>query len=197
MKEELLNNGFVSFSINDSMLDSISCEFENNKIFDRLKISFDGVGNSQQTGFNGFQSNEIKKNELKNKNNLSQIWHWCKDNNNLTNELLYKIFSQFYNHKKDELNIMSSITLFTEGCFIENHLDGMSSDRIAGILIYLNKNYDENNGGCLILKNKTKIIPEYGNVVVIDYTKNSVEHLVTKVIKNDRKAICAFIHKKI
>jgi len=197
MKEELLNNGFVSFSINDSMLDSISCEFENNKIFDRLQISFDGVGNSQQTGFNGFQSNEIKKNELKNKNNLSQIWHWCKDNNNLTNELLYKIFSQFYNHKKDELNIMSSITLFTEGCFIENHFDGMSSDRIAGILIYLNKNYDENNGGCLILKNKTKIIPEYGNVVVIDYTKNSVEHLVTKVIKNDRKAICAFIHKKI
>jgi len=33
--------------------------------------------------------------------------------------------------------------------------------------------------------------------VVIDYTQNSIKHLVTPVIENDRKAICAFIHKKI
>ena len=196
MKEQLLNEGFTTFSINDKLLDSISSIAENDNIFNILKISFNGIENNEPSPFNDFNSNENKKNELLNTNGLSQLWHWMADNDKITHKLIYKIFSKFYDYAESELNIMSSITLFTKGCFIENHIDGANSDRIAGILIYLNKNYDETNGGCLVVKDNTKIIPEYGNVVIIDYTKNSIKHLVTEVIKNNRKAICAFIHKK-
>jgi len=196
MMKQLIKEGFVTFSINDIELDNIASNYESNEIFDILKVSYNGVANNEKSPFNDFTNNEIKKNELINSSNLSQIWHWCKDENHITDKLIYKIFSKFYDYFESEVNIMSSITLFTKGCFIENHKDGGSSDRLAGILIYLNKNYEETNGGCLILKNETKILPEYGNVVVIDYTKNSVEHMVTEVIDKDRKAICAFIHKK-
>ena len=197
MKEELLKNGYITFDIdtNHTELNRIYTELIDNEKFDALKISYHSVSDNNKTPFVNFIQNESKKNELLNRDNLEQIWHWKQDQE--CYDLLYSIFKKFYDYDFDKLNIMSTLTLFTKGCFINEHIDGRSKDRIAGILIYLNKNYNEENGGCLILEDDTKIIPEYGRVVVIDYTQNSIKHLVTPVIENDRKAICAFIHKKI
>lgn len=190
MKEELLKNGYIIFDIDEKNI-----EIEDNTKFNMLKISYNHVSDNRESPFGNFNQNENAKNKLLNTDNLEQIWHWKKDEKHYN--LLYSIFRKFYDYKFDELNIMSTITLFTKGCFINEHYDGGNKDRIAGILIYLNKNYNEENGGCLILENDTKVIPEYGRVVVIDYTQNSVKHLVTPIIENERKAICAFIHKKI
>jgi len=197
MKEELLKKGYITFDIdtNHNELNRIYTELIDNDKFNQLKISYNDVSNNNASPFNFFNLNENKKNKLLNVNNLEQIWHWKQDQE--CYDLLYSIFKKFYDYDFDKLNIMSSLTLFTKGCFINEHNDGRNKDRIAGILIYLNKNYNEENGGCLILEDNTKIIPEYGRVVIIDYTQNSIKHSVTPIIENDRKAICAFIHKKI
>jgi len=197
MKEELLKNGYIVFNIDTTNVELNKAYEESidNNVFNFLKISFNSVSDNRQTPFTNFIENENKKNKILNEDKLEQIWHWKLETK--YNEFIYSIFKKFYDYKFDELNIMSSLTLFTKGCFINEHYDGGNSDRVAGILIYLNKNYNEENGGCLVLKDNTKIIPEYGRVVIIDYTQNSVKHLVTPVIENDRKAICAFIHKKI
>jgi hypothetical protein len=197
MKEELLKNGYIVFNIDTTNVELNKAYEESidNNVFNFLKISFNSVSDNRQTPFTNFIENENKKNKILNEDKLEQIWHWKLETK--YNEFIYSIFKKFYDYKFDELNIMSSLTLFTKGCFINEHYDGGNSDRVAGILIYLNKNYNEENGGCLVLEDNTKIIPEYGRVVIIDYTQNSVKHLVTPVIENDRKAICAFIHKKI
>lgn len=197
MKEELLKNGYITFDIdtNHTELNRIYTELIDNNVFNQLKISFNDISENNSSPSADFIKNELKKTELLNIDNLEQIWHWKEDQK--CYDLLYSIFKKFYDYDFDKLNIMSTLTLFTKGCFINEHIDGRNKDRIAGILIYLNKNYNEENGGCLILEDDTKIIPEYGRVVVIDYTQNSIKHSVTPVIENDRKAICAFIHKKI
>jgi hypothetical protein len=197
MKEELLKNGYIVFDIDTTNVELNEAYEESidNNIFNFLKISFNSVSDNRQTPFTNFIENENRKNKILNEDKLEQIWHWKLETK--YNKFIYSIFKKFYDYKFDELNIMSSLTLFTKGCFINEHYDGGNSDRVAGILIYLNKNYNEENGGCLVLEDNTKIIPEYGRVAIIDYTQNSVKHLVTPVIENDRKAICAFIHKKI
>lgn len=197
MKEELIKNGFITFDITDEnelkLLSNIHSIISNNN-FHTLRVSYNNVGHNHMLPYDSFSNLDIKKNELLNHPNLAQIWYVDFPKKTEIYDLLTSIYLKFYSI--NDIEILDSVTLFNDGCFIIPHNDGRDPKRIAGILIYLNKNYDENNGGCLILKNKTKIVPEYGRVVVIDYTENSVEHEVTKVKNSERYAICAFIHKK-
>ena len=144
MKEELLKNGYITFDIdtNHTELNRIYTELIDNDKFDTLKISYNDVSdNNNKTPFVNFIKNELKKTELLNIDNLEQIWHWKEDQK--CYDLLYSIFKKFYDYDFDKLNIMSTLTLFTKGCFINEHIDGRNKDRITGILIYLNKNYNE------------------------------------------------------
>ena len=198
MINELLSNGFITFNLVDSILDELYNNSLNNNLFNRIKVSHDSIAYDTPSKSNGFKLHELEKEDFIKDPNLKQIWHWKLENNNINlNNFLYDIFKEFYDYDVDNVVIHSISTLFTKDCFIDLHRDGATNDRIAGILIYLNKNYDENNGGLLILKNEEKVIPEFGKVVLLDYTKNNIEHEVTRVIEKDRKAICAFIHKKI
>lgn len=196
MREQLLNDGFITFDIDNDLLETIYNQSINNESFNLFKVSHNSIAENTEVNKQDFNQHEILKSKFIKDDNLEQIWHWKVDNSTTIKKLLYQVFSECYDYDYDELNIMASVTLFTKDCFINEHNDGKDPNRIAGILIYLNKNYDEKNGGCLSLKGETTIVPEYGRVVVIDYTQNTVQHAVTKVIKNDRKAICAFIHKK-
>lgn len=196
MKEQLLNTGYISFDIDNELLEKIYKESLDNETFNLIKVSHDSISENTHVNKNDFHQHEKLKNNFIQDDNLEQIWHWKMDSSETIKRLLYNIFKEYYDYQFDELNILSSVTLFTQGCFINEHNDGKDPNRIAGILIYLNKDYDETNGGCLILENKTKIVPEYGRVVIIDYTQNVIQHAVTTVLENDRKAICAFIHKK-
>ena len=197
MINELLSNGFITFNLVDSILDELYNNSLNNNLFNRIKVSHDSIAYDTPSKSSGFKLHELEKEDFIKDPNLKQIWHWKLENNNINlNIFLYDIFKEFYDYDVDNVVIHSISTLFTKDCFIDLHRDGANNDRIAGILIYLNKNYDENNGGLLILKNEEKVIPEFGKVVLLDYTKNNIEHEVTRVIEKDRKAICAFIHKK-
>lgn len=196
MKEELLNNGYISFDIDNELLETIYNQSIDNESFNLVKVSHNSIAEDTYVNNQNFHQHEKLKINFIQDDNLEQIWHWKEDTSDTIQKLLYQVFSEYYDYKFDELIIYSSVTLFTQGCFINEHNDGKDPNRIAGILIYLNKDYDETNGGCLILENETKIVPEYGRVVIIDYTQNTVQHSVTTVLENDRKAICAFIHKK-
>ena len=182
---------------------------------DRIRASVDGIGNTplqfKPNEFKSFEEFENKKNELikeykpsllggKN-SKLSQIWYSMKYDNtrNHIADILKNIIKENYNIEYP-MEFMWELTMFTEDCYIEEHIDGNDSNRLAGILIYLNEDYDKENGGLLkvtdpITKEITEVVPEFGQVVIIDYTKHSVSHEVTPIKKGKRLAICAFIHK--
>jgi hypothetical protein len=64
-------------------------------------------------------------------------------------------------------------------------------------LIYLNEEYDENNGGYLVLNNTEKVIPTFGRVAIIDLQTFDIPHMVTKVTGGmGRYAMLSFIKRK-
>ena len=96
MKEELLKNGYITFDIdtNHTELNRIYTELIDNEKFDALKISYNSVSDNNKTPFVNFIQNESKKNELLNRDNLEQIWHWKQDQQ--CYDLLYSIFKKFF-----------------------------------------------------------------------------------------------------
>lgn len=87
----------------------------------------------------------------------------------------YDIPEHYYtNLKKHGMGI----TCFEKNDFIIKHRDGQNEGRYAGMLIYLNDDWDSNDGGQIVLDNKSVVNPEFGNIVLFDYTKNNIIHEV-------------------
>ena len=210
-----MNQPFKIFNLDDKIKSYLKSLLPTEPQIDRIRASVDGIGNPtlqfKPNEFKSFEEFENKKNELikeykptllggKN-SKLSQIWYSMKYDNtrNHISGILKNIIKENYNIEYP-MEFMWELTMFTEDCYIEEHIDGNDSNRLAGILIYLNEDYDKENGGLLkvtdpITKEITEVVPEFGQVVIIDYTKHSVSHEVTPIKKGKRLAICAFIHK--
>ena len=76
-----------------------------------------------------------------------------------------------------DLNLDISISLYNKGCFLDDHIDGKSPVKnYASMLVYLNKDWNEEWGGDLELwdKNKenciTKISPIANRCVIFNTT---------------------------
>ena len=150
---------------------------------------------------------------------ISQLWYYSDINNVI--EPHYTIpnteyiisgntsLNQFENYIKNivkyffdfdetqEYSLFSpSISYYDKGCLLGNHSDGVNTGRICSLLIYLNEEYDENDGGILILQNKEKVVPEFGRVAIIDLQSFDIEHEVTEVTGGlGRYAVLSFVKK--
>lgn len=84
-----------------------------------------------------------------------------------------------------------NVTNFTKDCYIEDHSDGGNPNMVCNILIYLNKDWIEGNGAELVVKNKFKQQPKWGNFAVLDFTKHNPSHSVTPSLSltNNRFAV--------
>ena len=94
----------------------------------------------------------------------------------------------------EELSIELSSTLYNDKCFLHDHIDGKSPVKnYASILIYLNENRNEEDGGNLILRGDDKIdykvVPEFGRVTIIDLQNFDIYHAVEKIINNKKYTI--------
>lgn len=174
------------------------------------------------TDFGSFYKAEEKKNELLSLKELSerdilggntddalyinQIWYFTDLNvflekSNLTIEqyqkYIKKIIKYFFDiNDNQDYRFLSTATLYDNECLLKNHSDGIQKNRICAILIYLNDNYNENDGGCLILNDNEVVVPTFGKVAIIDLQNFDIPHMVNKVIGgNGRYTLLSFINK--
>lgn len=99
--------------------------------------------------------------------------------------------------ESQELSHLMEFTYYDKGCYLNNHSDGTGTGRICAILIYLNENYDANNGGILVLNNVDNVVPEIGNVAIIDLQSFDIPHMVTEVTDGiGRYAFLSFVKRK-
>lgn len=157
--------------------------------------------------------NDIKENIkfLKDlKRNTFQQWYYGEGNlfsNPQSNELLTTIYTKIpatlYNTDIEDRETFfnrlvhgTSISLYTKGDFIVNHDDGIDKNRLCVFLMYLNDDYQSGYGGEIKI-NDTIIEPIFGNIVILDFTKNNPMHEVLKVLNDDfhRYAIIKFFYK--
>jgi len=87
------------------------------------------------------------------------------------------------------------LQFYDTGCEIKLHNDGQQKDRICVFLYFLNTEWNEENGGYLILHTKTKetkkINPIFPNFVVLDSELN-LFHELQKINKNIKYNIVSF-----
>lgn len=148
-------------------------------------------------------ANKIKEeilSELK-KDDIFQIWFYGYPDKDIMGlrKIYTKLTQYFYDIADDiNLNLDISLTMYNDGCFLNDHIDGKSPVKnYASMLIYLNKNWNESDGGNLILKGNDgieyKVTPEFGNVAIIDLQNFDVWHQVEEVKNNkERYAIVCF-----
>ena len=227
IQTDLITNGYTHFKIKDydsemyNYLLPLRCnEYTDLKKY-MVHLCIDGEANLNLLNELGVHINKsydtfeiAEKNRIESINlivedGMFQAWHYGLIGDvlkpkgldtSIFNEYIFDLVRECFGlDKTTELHAVSnSITYFDKGCKIRNHQDGNDEDRVCSLLIYLNQNYDETNGGCLVLENETTIVPEFGNVAIISLDKKfNVQHEVTEVIDGmGRYAICVFIKKK-
>jgi hypothetical protein len=111
-------------------------------------------------------------------------------------ENLVKYYFDF--EETQEFSLFSpTVTYYDLDCELKNHSDGTGTGRVCAILIYLNEEYDENDGGYLVLNNTEKVIPTFGKVAIIDLQTFDIQHMVTKVTGGiGRYAMLSFVKRK-
>lgn len=162
--------------------------------------------------FNDAKQNALELlNECKDHSKISQLWYFQNDLDYVqsfvenkkpdfknfkikdeivktTNNILKYFYEDISNdiiHNELQFSFYDVDNVFTP------HSDGMTVN-LCSILIYLNKNYDKNNGGLLLL-NGEEVVPELGMVALMDLSKHDVNHGVTKVVsESGRYAIFNF-----
>ncbi len=208
-REFFKQNGYCDFSVKDVDIDfynfleeNLICDSEKNLQHRFSEFRFDS--NKLETRFrsddNTYESAKAKKEEIFNESghtDISQCWYY--DNNieeSLSTEIVKgidNIIKYFYGFpvmtspKLDEL----AFTYYDEGCVFTPHHDGASIN-LCSIIIYLNKDYDESNGGLLVLGDGY-VVPEFGQCALMDLSKHDINHGVTKVTGGPgRYAILSF-----
>jgi Rps23 Pro-64 3,4-dihydroxylase Tpa1-like proline 4-hydroxylase len=110
-------------------------------------------------------------------------------------------FSKHYYSDKENDKYANDFRLqfYTKGCEIKLHDDGSPENRYCVFIYFLNNNWDESNGGNLILYKKDgekiKVKPTFPNFVVLDSDVN-LFHEVEEVLNDMKYNIVCFFGKQ-
>ena len=211
MKDKLLKEGYISFSLketfgdlyeilekeyneNDFVWNTLVCSTNPDKL---LELNLEDIELKGDYIIGDCDSAYKKIIDVNLRNRQMFFYGRTIDNkDSIFRSIIESIISRVY-----EIDYSTTdnplYTKFKKECWIAEHQDGIQEGRICALLIYLNKDYENGFGGELVV-DKNIITPEFGNVAILDYTKNDIDHAVTKVLKDnfERKAILLFAKHK-
>lgn len=188
-----------------SLMSGIRLDITNRELLDDTILSdlFDETGNSKMYNAGSYEEGERIKNYIRStypKEDIFQIWHWNASDDAMKVENYYKPYFDkmaryFYDlFASQNLKFNSQFTMYSKNCFLQNHRDGKVDGRLCVILLYLNEEYDKNNGGILVLNGCEEVLPKIGNIAILDLGKFDIEHQVTEVIgEQNRYCVLSFI----
>jgi Rps23 Pro-64 3,4-dihydroxylase Tpa1-like proline 4-hydroxylase len=197
-KEHFIKHGYCNASLKDIDLEFYNY-LENNFVCDDLKnlqdrfftIRYDDKNFNEiyQSPSESFIDAKTKKEEFLNSANgvpISQCWYFSykleQEERHIISKGIYNICKYFYDlPEMGSLNNTElQLSYYDKGCKFTPHHDGATVN-LCSIIIYLNKNYKREYGGLLLL-NGEEIIPEFGNIGLMDLSKHDISHGVTEVI---------------
>lgn len=205
----LINSDFHKF-----IVEYFKCTEENN--LKNLFNTFRFDSSKFETVFNNHKRSHLETNAEKERlyslyddKDISQIWFWNNDwetqiseylnldGKNLRNTIesgLNDIVKFLYD-LEDNTKLLHNelqLTYYNKDCRFVPHTDGPQSKILCSMILYLNENYNKDNGGLLVF-NDELITPELGICAIMDLTKHDIKHGVTKVTNGSgRFAILSF-----
>jgi len=209
---EIVNNGYATGNILDILTHEQKIDLEKNIQYVKdsaadkteLKYRFDFSGGPTYTD-NMIKWDAIKEREEhieKNGYNIFQrFWEYTINDENITKffdkisvDIANALYPK-YNVNLTDLDSRGRYMLYENGDFINIHEDGFDARRLCVVLLYLNDDWKEGDGGELVIKNNGKetiVLPKLGNYAVLDFTKSNVSHAVLKVNNNFKRF--SYIH---
>lgn len=206
-REFFKENGYCDFSIKDvdvnffNFLDAnLACDEEKNlqNKFFQFRLDSNEINTKFRSEDGLYETARLEKEELFKQypnQEVSQCWYYSMGMDNETLNVIkngiHNIIKYFYGFPPSSENDELQLTYYDKNCVFMSHSDGQTVN-LCSIIIYLNKNYDESNGGLLVL-NDGYVVPEFGNCALMDLSKHDIKHGVTKVTGGPgRYAILAF-----
>ena len=220
IKESFTKNGYCQVPINlinpdfyKFIVEYFKCTEENNlkDLFNTFRFD----SSKFETMFKNDKKNHLETNAEKERlyslyddTDISQIWFW---NNqwpeitkylNLDDKPLKNIIEsglndilKFLYDLEDGVELSHKelqLTYYNKDCRFVPHTDGPSTGILCSMILYLNEDYNRDNGGLLVF-NDELITPELGICAIMDLTKHDIKHGVTKVVDGPgRFAILSF-----
>jgi hypothetical protein len=209
--DEKYEEGFKKHMIGEDdsdykkLMTGIRLDITNRELLNDVVLSdlFDEKGASKMYNCKTIENSEKIKNYVRSsypKEDIFQIWYFNAADMDMNVENYYKPYFDkmaryFYDvEESQKLKFNSQFTMYNNRCFLQNHKDGKVDGRLCVILTYLNEEYDENNGGLLILNKNESILPKIGNIAILDLSKFDIEHQVTEVVGDkNRYCVLSFI----
>lgn len=216
----LKQKGYTSFNLKDfnfdyyNLLLPFKCN-ETHNLKEHIKgLRADCPGLNIQKSYNSFQEAEFEKNSigLIDTSAFAQMYYQQhiapvfenvmrkSNNSNVFYEKIVPDIIRYYFDIDKSIELISAstyLTYYDKGCLLNNHSDGTGTGRICALLIYLNEDYNKDDGGILILENEYDVLPIFGNVAIIDLQSYDILHAVSKVTGGiGRYAILSFVKTK-
>ena len=203
LRETILDY-FKELNINDNHNFSIDKKNETSKIDSHMVRMF-----IHEYDLNTLKSLQKKLDKFTTNKN-GQSWYYknkCPFSTELIKELFNKtIINELYNEDiidKDKYSKFYGIyqdtdfTLYIKNNYIETHQDAEDKGRLAVFLMYLSDDYKDGYGGEIVVNNEKTVTPEFGNIVILDFTKNNLQHEVMPVLDENfhRYAIINFLYQ--
>ena len=117
-------------------------------------------------------------------------------------ESLIRIIEDSF-HTKIGININISATKMVEGQFVEIHNDYLSSESSHRLIIYLNKGWEEKQGGGLVIFNSYDhediheiILPNHNTGFAFKISRNSL-HEVKSIVSGQRFSLVYTFYEKL
>lgn len=209
VKEELTTKGclFGHLSdINPSLVEELDKlkSIRNPENFTRVTHSYYKNVPYEATSTKSYEEAEIVKNTHLEGNKDGKLWQtfftWNTEDNQMSQlkmsliptmrNLFLEVFKYSYGEdmmdKIWEINESNvNLTHFNKGCWIEPHADGGGKRMVCNILIYLNDDWTEEDGGELVIEGAGTQQPLFGNFAVLDFMHINPMHSVTPIKTED------------
>ena len=209
VREELTTKGclFGHLSdINPSLIEELDKlkSIRNPHNFTRVTHSYNKVVPSQATTTQSYDEAEKVKNIHLAGNRDGKLWQtfftWSTEHKELVElrnrlvptmrHLFLEVFKYAYGEEMldkiweiNEGNV--NLSHFNKDCWIDTHADGGSKKLICNMLIYLNDDWTEEDGGELVVEGKYRQQPLFGNFAVLDFMNVNPMHAVTPIKTED------------
>lgn len=202
IREELKTKGCLFGHLSDidsSLLDELRKldVIKNPENFRRVTHSGSLIkGSNEATACNTYEeANQIKELHLKT-NKGKGLWQtfftWDSNTQNkeeyipIMRNIFLEVFKYSYGEeyldKIWEINGTNvNLTHFNKDCFIDAHADGGGKRMICNILVYLNDNWTEEDGGELVIEGGYTQKPIFGNFAVLDFMHINPKHSVIPI----------------
>ena len=200
---KLITDGYYVHKVNESNLDRLKIVYNKIKNIHFKNAVHTECGNGFTESDNFLFLEELKKEYAP----LKRWQYWYLESNLLSyltkdevsflkDNIFVEILNSAYN-LDFKPNISIDCTMYNKQCYIKPHRDGTNEKRICNILLYLNEDYKDGFGGELVINDDIIIKPEFGTIVVLDFSNVNPMHSVNEVLDDSfkRYALISQVYK--